>query len=65
MLKENFLVGSSSYSCTVYSESILKKFNKKTLEVFEKIKLINDKGDKVENYIKGDLIKSGFKRLNS
>ena len=65
MLKENFLVGSSSYSCTVYSESILKKFNKKTLEVFEKIKFINDKGDKIENYINGDLIKSGFKRLNS
>ena len=64
MMKVKFLVGSSAYSCANYSSSILKKFENNTSEVFDKMKKIIDKGEKIENHINGGIIKTSFKRLN-
>ena len=61
MMKMKFLVGSSAYSCVNYSSSILKKFENNTSEVFDKMKKLIDKGEKIENHINGGIIKTSFK----
>ena len=64
MMRLKFLVGSSAYSCVNYSSSILNKFENSTFEVFNKLRKLIDKGEKIENHIKGGIIKTSFKRLN-
>jgi glutamate-1-semialdehyde 2,1-aminomutase len=62
MLKKGYLLGSSVYTTFAYSNEILDHFIEESESVFSIIKEAIDSGE-VKNYLKGDTIQTGFKRL--
>lgn len=63
MLKKGFLAGSSVYATNAYSDRIIRKYEKESLRIFDKINYYNSKGNLLSK-LEGPVIEKGFKRLN-
>ena len=63
MLKKGFLAGSSVYATNAYSDRIIRKYEKESFRIFNKINYYNSKGNLLSK-LEGPVIEKGFKRLN-
>lgn len=62
MLEKGYLLGASVYATHAYSDEIIDRFIHDSDFVFSKIKTALNSGD-VKQFLKGDVIQAGFKRL--
>lgn len=64
LLKEKILGANTTYTSICHNDKTIKKYQVKLDKIFKLIKKINDTGDNVNNYLRGPVSHSGFKRLN-
>ena len=64
MLKRGFLAAMAVYASYAHTDEIIEKYVTACEEVFESIVLINNKGERIENYLQGPICHAGFQRLN-
>ena len=62
MLKKGYLLGATVYTTYAYEDQIIDRFINASSSVFELIKKASESGN-IQNYLKGDVIHSGFNRL--
>lgn len=64
LLKEKILGANTTYTSICHNDKTIKKYQVRLDKIFKLIKKINDTGDNVNNYLRGPVSHSGFKRLN-
>ncbi len=64
MLEQGFLAGTGLYVSLAHTDAIVDKYLKACETVFEKISVINSKGESIIDYLKGPVCHAGFERLN-
>ena len=64
MLDRGYLASNAFYTTFAHSEEIIDEYLNALDDVFSSIRRIRERGESVEDYLKGPVCQSGFQRLN-
>ena len=64
LLKKNILGANTTYVSICHNDRVIKKYEIELNKIFEIIRKIETSGENMDNYLKGPVSHSGFKRLN-